>query len=375
MSNNGHDAPPPMGGQPNPNPVPAIDPQLQQAMMAMFQAMTAQFQTVQANAPAQQRPAAPRTRIKTREPDPYDGSDPAKLRAFLSQCKLVFRSRPNDFDDDQVKITYAVSWLKGTAQRWYEPNLSLDDDDLPEYALDWDAFEDALKTTFGEPDPVASATYKLDNLTMKDHHHITKYNVEFNEHATTTGFYERALYAKYYKGLASRIKDGLVYSGRPDTLAELRTQAQALDLRYWERKDEDRFKSNTPSGQTSSKTSSGTYQATSSSYNSSSRQSSQSRTSSRASTPSASTFKAKKPDLSKVLGPDGKLLPEEKERRKKNNLCMICASKDHFSDKCPSRKNQAQARAATLEIVQTSRARAPLPKLSLRIPQTDEVIR
>jgi hypothetical protein len=48
---------------------------------------------------------------------------------------------------------YAVSHLKGTAQRWYEPNLSLDEDDLPDHTLSWDGFEEALKTTFGEPDP------------------------------------------------------------------------------------------------------------------------------------------------------------------------------------------------------------------------------
>ena len=54
--------------------------------------------------------------------------------------------------------------------------------------------------------------------------------------------FQHALYAKYYKGLAPRIKDGLVYGGRPSTLAELRSRAQALDLRYWERREEDRFK-------------------------------------------------------------------------------------------------------------------------------------
>ena len=48
---------------------------------------------------------------------------------------------------------------------------------------------------------------------MQDHHHIMKYNVEFQEYAMITGFNKRALYAKYHKGLAPRIKDRLVYSG------------------------------------------------------------------------------------------------------------------------------------------------------------------
>jgi len=98
-------------------------------------------------------------------------------------------------------------------QHWYKPTLALEDHQLPKYTLHWDAFEEALKTTFGEPDPVNSATHKLDNLCMQDHHHITKYNIEFNEYATITGFNERALFTKYYKGLAPCIKDGLIYSG------------------------------------------------------------------------------------------------------------------------------------------------------------------
>lgn len=99
----------------------------------------------------------------------------------------------------QVKIMYTVSYLKGTAQCWYEPNLSLDDDDLPEFALTWGAFEEALKATFGEPNPIASTTFKLDNLFMKDHQHVTCYNIEFNEYASLTGF-ETRLVCKILQG-------------------------------------------------------------------------------------------------------------------------------------------------------------------------------
>jgi hypothetical protein len=63
----------------------------------------------------------------------------------------------------------------------------------------------------------------------------------------------------------------------------------------------------------------------------------------RVSTPSASAPKVKKPNISKNLSPDGKLLPEEKEHCRKNNLCMICASNKHFLDDCPLCKPQAKA--------------------------------
>ena len=52
---------------------------------------------------------------------------------------------------------------------------------LPNHALYWGTFEEALKITFGEPNPVNTATYSLDNLRMQGHHRITKYNIEFNE--------------------------------------------------------------------------------------------------------------------------------------------------------------------------------------------------
>ncbi|KAG8766865.1 hypothetical protein FRC15_006034, partial [Serendipita sp. 397] len=42
------------------------------------------------------------------------------------------------------------------------------------------------------------------------------------------------------------------------------------------------------------------------------------------------------PDISSVLGPDGKLLPAEKKQRKEQNLCLFCGSPDHRHAQCPS---------------------------------------
>ena len=329
--------------------LPAPDPALPQAMTAMSQAMTALLAQLRAPpvapAPAFKNDAAPapapRGKIKARDPDPYDGSDPTKLRAFISQCRLVFRAPPRDFEEDHVKITYAVSWLTGTAQRWYEPTLALADDELPDFALYWEDFEEALKTTFGKPDPVASASYKLDQLVMKDTHHVNKYNVEFNELATITGYDERALFSMYYRGLPARIKDAFAINGKLDTLDELRNRAQAINARHWERKEEDRHRAPTSSS-SPSKSSSATAQSPNrtSSYSSGSQP--------RHNTPFIFASKPKTTDIGKVLGPDGKLLPAERDRRRRLNLCLLCASKDHMVDACPSRRDKAQARAVTI---------------------------
>jgi len=251
-TNNEHDAPPhqqtlasetPAPETPQaPQAPPALDPTLQQAMATLFQAMMANLPAAPppaAPAPIPQHEGVPCQRVNTQEPDSYDGTDPSKLHAFLSQCKLVFRSSPQAFANDKLKIMYAISYLKGTALCWFEPILSLDEIDLPLHVYVWNVFEEELKSTFGEPDPVASTMLKLDNLSMKDNHHIAKYNVEFNEYTVLTGFNNHTLYAKYYKGLMPHIKDGLVFAGRLTNLDGLHLRAQELDLHYWERRDED----------------------------------------------------------------------------------------------------------------------------------------
>src|SRR6202050_2925881 len=43
------------------------------------------------------------SRSKVREPDPFDGTDPTKLRTFLVQLQLSFNDRPRAFNGDRKK--------------------------------------------------------------------------------------------------------------------------------------------------------------------------------------------------------------------------------------------------------------------------------
>ena len=54
------------------------------------------------------------SRVKIREADPFDSSDPKKLRSFL-QCKLNFRDCKDLFWDETTKVNYVLSYLKGSA--------------------------------------------------------------------------------------------------------------------------------------------------------------------------------------------------------------------------------------------------------------------
>ena len=58
-----------------------------------------------------------------REPEPFMGRDPKKLKPFLFQCWLYFWGS-SKFEDDSKRVTFALSYLWDMAQEWFEPGLS-----------------------------------------------------------------------------------------------------------------------------------------------------------------------------------------------------------------------------------------------------------
>src|SRR5882724_11476235 len=53
-----------------------------------------------------------KSKLKLREPNPFNGSDSQKLCTFILQCKLNFREHPNQFQNDATKVNYILSYLK-----------------------------------------------------------------------------------------------------------------------------------------------------------------------------------------------------------------------------------------------------------------------
>ena len=60
---------------------------------------------------------------KVWELDVFDSSDTHKLQPFLVQCTLNFRNHPDAFSNDSAKVTFALSYLKGTTLDWFKPSL------------------------------------------------------------------------------------------------------------------------------------------------------------------------------------------------------------------------------------------------------------
>src|SRR6266481_8457895 len=63
------------------------------------------------------------SKVKLREPNPFDGSDFHQLHTFLLQCKLNFWDHLDLFKDDSTKVNYVLSYLKGSTLDCFEPGL------------------------------------------------------------------------------------------------------------------------------------------------------------------------------------------------------------------------------------------------------------
>src|ERR1700722_20068870 len=134
------------------------------------------------------------SRTKVREPDPFDGTDPAKLQTFLVQLQLSFNDRPLAFGNSRRKVNFTISYLKGMALPYFETSL-LEPDILnpPAWEDDYSECVEELKLYFGSSDLIGESESKIKNLTMKSSQRIAKYIVEFNRLATITGWDGRAL--------------------------------------------------------------------------------------------------------------------------------------------------------------------------------------
>ena len=150
------------------------------------------------------------------EPDPFNGSDTQKLQPFLTQCFLNFQDCPNVFTDDSAKVTYTLSYLKGTALDWFEPSLTSGNN--LSWLSNYSKFVSELRSHFGPFDSEGEAEAELENLRMRDNQRITKYLVEFNRLAARVQWENAAPRHQFYNRLLSRIKDKISRFGKPDNL-------------------------------------------------------------------------------------------------------------------------------------------------------------
>jgi len=176
-----------------------------------------------------------------RIPDIFDGSDPHKLNHFLFQCRLFFRANPSQFSTDEEKINFALTYLSGVAQDWFEVALQQEDLGYTQLWLStWHLFVDELRVHFGLSDPVGDAANLIDNLRMKPGDKIATYNVEFMRYAAQLNWSDSVLCHRFYQGLPNHLQDPIANreQGKPNSFQAMYQLAITFDNRYWERNRE-----------------------------------------------------------------------------------------------------------------------------------------
>src|SRR6266481_5150893 len=175
--------------------------------------------------------------VKIWEPDTFDGADLHQLHTFLLQCSLNFKERADTFATDDAKVTYALSFLTGSAMDCFDPYLH-DPHNPPPWLSSYDLFREELESNFGSFDPEGEAEAEIEVLWMPENDQATKYFVEFNHLSSQIKWGEAALRRQAYNGLARRIKNEMVHHPKPTNLADLRKIVQAINSRFWEPKAE-----------------------------------------------------------------------------------------------------------------------------------------
>jgi hypothetical protein len=288
-------------------------------------------------------PAAPPNprRLKVNSPEEFDGHSPKKLKSFLVSCNHAFRADPDTFRPHGKRVSYALSYLRGSAQRHFDTQLE-DEEDAefvpPDWLHDWPRFVEELRDMFGDPNAEATAEADLDGLRMRANQKFSDFLVEFNTLSSQVNWGDRALRHRLKHALPDRIKDSLVLVEEPVAFNDWKRLVQNIDQRYWERQAEIRRdtqpSTNTNRGIPPSSALTPTPESSPA----------PSATATRDSTGTSS--------VARHLTPQGGLTQTERDRRIAQNLCLYCGGQGHKASECSKARKAHEMSRKTVQAME-----------------------
>jgi hypothetical protein len=267
----------------------------------------------------------------------------------------MFETSPHRYASDNAKVLAAGSYLKGDPKRWFSNFFRQPPAARPAWFSSWSDFKDELRKTWGLEDPEGAAESDIKHLHMNDKDHVAHYTSKFREiQYRLPNWSDRNLRNAYYQNLAPRIQQQFVTAGRvpPSSLDELMAVSDAFDRAYWanveiskntkssEDKKSESKKSSSDAPKAKKRKTDSSQANSSSATTSTSNSNTTASSSSNTSKSQSGSTKKKDPPYKKYLGADGKLLPEERDRRIANGLCLLCGQKGHMANDCLKRTKQ-----------------------------------
>jgi Retrotransposon gag protein len=279
-------------------------------------------------------PAAPTPRrVKVNPPEEFDGRSAKKLKSFLVSCNNAFRADPETFRDHERRVSYGLSYLRGSAQRHFDTQL--EDEGEPGYAApdwlsDWPLFVAELRDMFGDPNAEATAEAELDSLRMRTNQKFSDFLVEFNTLASQVNWGDRALRHRLKQALPDRIKDSLALVEEPAGYGDWKRLVLSIDQRYWERQNDIRRDTRSSANRTSTTPRNPPTTGTP------------------APTPTPAVRAPSTPPRTTTA--QGGLTQAERERRISQGLCLYCGGEGHKANECSKARKarERSGRSATI---------------------------
>eukprot|EP00833_Pecoramyces_ruminatium_P017482 jgi/Orpsp1_1/1191514/evm.model.d7180000086518.1 len=233
------------------------------------------------------------------------------LKGFLAKMELIFLLYPDRYPRDDDKVVYVISRLYGQAMNWAATLIENRDPCLSNYEV----FTERFKSFFGDTDITYIANQKLRTLRQRNLGGVHGYIMEFNKYADDSSWNEQAKMDAFIAGLNDQVATRILemFPG-PRNLIALQTIASRIDTRL-------------SINQHSLRNNSSSYGSRSSNYRRN----------------QTSRNKTSKNDKS-FHGP---LSKEEKDRRRREHLCLYCGSSSHTLRDCPKKNNNNESMSST----------------------------
>lgn len=166
---------------------------------------------------------------KLPDPRPYDGARNTRaLRDYIYDLKQHFKNEPSKFSNDETKIRFASSFLRGTAKLWFQ---NLEEAGKAPWK-DFDSYHEELSKTFAELDPLQYWQRKWDTLQQRTS--VSQYLAEFTLVAAQLDLTEQIKRHHFEKGLKPNIRGQLALLTKPESFDELVKIANQIDARFFE---------------------------------------------------------------------------------------------------------------------------------------------
>lgn len=240
-----------------------------------------------------QEAAVPSNRHQPAEPNPssYAG-EPTECRAFLIQCEVVFSLQPQTYAEDRARVAFVLSLLTGRAREWGTSVREANAPCCSKYSL----FKEEMTKGFDRSVFGSEASRLLATL-RQGRRSVADFAIEFRTLASTSGWNNPALVARFLEGLSLELREEIYARGAPAELDPLIDLAIRLDRCF-----EQRRRARTPS--------SVIYTLSSA-------------------VPSRHSADAEPMQLGSV-----RISPEERQHRIINPLCLYCGTAGHFTSNC-----------------------------------------